>query len=396
MATGLAVIQRVISAVAKAENEVVQKQLQALPLQELDEDTTESLITWLLEQAYKVQNVEAARIIVVIFNLKRTSVDQLPMLTKLLLNTSLSREALTFTIQAFPEYTPIMYFSDLLNSRNDVNALKAAALITVLFPDITSEEWIYLHDLIKNYENENMDDEEAYEFHLPLLKAFIEAKVAETNTTVNIPQWIVDCPIGHISEAPKEFPSVKLAVSLLINDMRTKNLIDGNASNDDDFQNNLIAQYAISTMKEKHALLSVILPSVPLYDDTTIFRELGPVNSVYTHNDNILSHYKCQKYGGCRMLTCTEYETIDITGNDVDIFDQHQFVTDWFRGSCDKCSQWIAKRCYAVRKPLMHGGWRGCYCSFECLESMPMNTHEAMMVGRIKEQLTVIGIRERK
>ncbi len=29
-------------------------------------------------------------------------------------------------------------------------------------------------------------------------------------------------------------------------------------------------------------------------------------------------------------------------------------------------------------------------------ESMPMHTHEAMMIGRTKEQLTVIGIRERK
>jgi hypothetical protein len=392
-ATGLDVIKRTILAVAKGENNVVQAQLQILPLQEIDEDTAESLITWLLEQAYKVKNVEGARMVISIFNVKRASVDQLPALTKLLLNTSLSRDALTFAFQAFPEYAPTTHFNNLFNSQNDVNALKAAALLTVLFSDMTSEEWVYLRDLIKDYEDV---EDESYEFHLPLLKAFIDTKVAETNKAVSKPDWVIECTIGQIALVPKEFPPVKMAVSLIINDMKVKNLIGDDAVDNDNFLNNLIAQYAISTMKEKHALLSVILPGLPLYDDTSVFRELGPVNSVYSHAEETVSHYKCQKYGGCRMLTCTEYETISVVGDDIDIFDQHQFATDWFRGSCDKCLQQIAKRHYAIRKPLMHGGWTGCYCSFECLGSMSMNTHEAMMIGRVKEQLTVMGIRERK
>lgn len=392
MSTGLAVIQRVIVAVAEGKNEQVQVGLQALPLHEVSDETAESLLTWLLEQAYKVKNVEVVRIIMTIFNIKRASVDQLPALAKLLLNTSLSRDALTFVIGAFPERSPMTYYGELFNSQNDINALKAGALLSVLFPDITNEEWSYLRATIGDYE----DEDEHYEFHLPLLKAFIESKVADTGAAVSRPEWIVDCAIQAISEVPSSYPSVKTAVSLLIDDMRTKHLINDDAANDDEFQNNFISQYSISTMTEKHGLLSTVLPQLPLYNDAAVFQELGPVNSTYTHKQILDCHHKCHRYGGCRMLTCTEYESISIEGNNVDIMDQHDFIADWFRESCDKCSRRIAKRCYAIREPLLHGGWRGCYCSLECLTSMPMNNHQAMMVGRIKEQLSVIGIRDRK
>lgn len=140
--------------------------------------------------------------------------------------------------------------------------------------------------------------------------------------------------------------------------------------------------------------------SIPVFDDTTIFHEHGPLNTMLSSCTDI--NHECVKYGGCRMLLCTEYENIDGNGDDIDIMSENQHIYDWFRGSCDFCLIKIMKRHYSVRQPLHHGGWRGCYCSFECMESH-LSSHQdsphpsvIIMIDSIKEQLHSLGIRERK
>lgn len=396
MATSLAIIQRVVVALAQSRNDVVESSLQILPLDKVDDATSDSLITWFLEQAYKSNNTEGAQLVIDTFNIKRASVDELPATTKLLLNTSLTRDALQFAIKSIPNRLAVTYYGDLLNSRNDAAAIKAAAILDTILPKMPYEHWQLLLATIDDFMDSGVDDEK-YEFHLPLFKVYIETKSAENNVSIQRPSWISE--VGEAGQSlmtcPKDFPSVKDAVILIINDMRSKKLIDSNDDvNDETFHNNIISQYCISTMVEKHSLLSMMLPNLSLYDDSTMFQALGPVNSQFTHHQQLLTNSKCNKYGGCRMFTCTEYETMTEQGDDYDIMDQHVVITDWFRGSCDKCSRRIGKRHYAVRQPLLHGGWRGCYCGFECLEKIITNKHEAMMVGRMKEQLEVLTIRD--
>lgn len=396
MATSLIIIQHIVVALAQSRNDVVDSSLQSLPLDKVDDSTSDSLITWFLEQAYKSNNTEGARVVIDVFNIKRASVDELPAITKLLLNTSLSRDALQFAIKSMPDRQVVTYYSDLLNSRNDAAAIKAATILDTILPNMPYEHWQLLLATIDDFMDSGVDDEQ-YEFHLPLFKVYIETKSAENNVCIQRPSWISEAVklSQPLMTCPKNFPSVKDAVMLIINDMRSKKLIDSNDdANDETFQNNIISQYCISTMTEKHSLLSTLIPNLSLYDDSVVFQELGPVNSQFTHHSQLLTNSKCNKYGGCRMFTCTEYETMTEQGDDYDIMDQHMVISDWFRGSCDKCSRRIGKRHYAVRQPLLHGGWRGCYCSFECLEKIITNNHEAMMVGRMKEQLEVLTIHE--
>lgn len=394
MATSLVIIQRLIAALASSQNDVVETALQTLPLDKIDSETSDSLIAWFLEQSYKSNNLKGAQLVINMFNVKRATVDELPAITKLLLNTSLSRDALQFAIKSAPNRLAVTYYGDLLNSSNDIAAIKAASLLDTLLPNMAYEHWQLLLATIAEFMDPE-PDEEQYAFHLPMFKVYIENKSAENNVCVQRPKWICEVPIEPLDTGLGEFPSSKEAIVLIINDMRSKKLIHSDDSaNDETFQNNIISQYCISTMLEKRALLSTLLPNLPLYDDKIAFRQLGPVNTQFTHHAYLLSRSKCTKYGGCRMFTCTEHETITESGDDYDIMDQHVNIVDWFRRSCDKCLRSITKRQYAVRQPLLHGGWRGCYCGFGCLEQMITNKHEAMMVGRVKEQLEVIGISE--
>ena len=70
--------------------------------------------------------------------------------------------------------------------------------------------------------------------------------------------------------------------------------------NTEELKNTLIAQYALSTSIEKISILSVT-KEIPMFDDTIIFQEFGPVNTVYRHDINVDSSHECEKYGGCRM-----------------------------------------------------------------------------------------------
>jgi len=58
-----------------------------------------------------------------------------------------------------------------------------------------------------------------------------------------------------------------------------------------------------------------------------------------------------------------------------------------------ECHEKIEKKHYALRMPQLNGGWKGCYCSFECLEegTEDIDTFSA----RMKDQLEQHGIYER-
>jgi hypothetical protein len=68
--------------------------------------------------------------------------------------------------------------------------------------------------------------------------------------------------------------------------------------------------------------------------------------------------------------------------------------TFWFRRSCDQCSQTILRKQYAVRRPMMDGGWVGCYCSWNCVEDnilmrTTVDVEEAIMKEKKEPASTV-------
>ena len=115
-----------------------------------------------------------------------------------------------------------------------------------------------------------------------------------------------------------------------------------------------------------------------LQDDQTLMQVLGPVN----YNDNSPSE-ECQKYGGCRYLTCRCHDT--------ELYDD-QGVPDWFLGYCVECGILIPSRQSAIRQTMAHGGFRGCYCSVQCLainlynmEHQDSFIHEDLMPSTVEE-----------
>ena len=269
---------------------------------------------------------------------------------------------------------------------DDDAAFKLAGIISTMFPLLSHEEWTELLKLTDNFEEEEYPNQK--------LRSFFQSKVAETRMTFKCPEWMrFDLTEKDIPAYPNNIPAVKEAVDIILDDLHRQN-ISFTHKNTEELKNTLIAQYALSTSIEKISILSVT-KEIPMFDDTIIFQEFGPVNTVYRHDINVDSSHECEKYGGCRMLLCNEFEEINDNGEIIDVIAADDLLLDWFRGSCDECLNTIPYKHYALREPLCHGGWRGCYCSFDCLKKYIDDPLIAVMIGRIKEQLEVIGIRDR-
>ena len=94
-----------------------------------------------------------------------------------------------------------------------------------------------------------------------------------------------------------------------------------------------------------------------------VFRVYGPVNPFQDTDFSNLFNENGEPdvniiFGGERLFTsmALEYD-----------YDSDLPAEDWFRNYCLQCSKRIRAYHHAVREPNMTGGWRGCYCSWDCV-----------------------------
>lgn len=81
----------------------------------------------------------------------------------------------------------------------------------------------------------------------------------------------------------------------------------------------------------------------------------GPVNALV--KSELRDSSICSTFGGCRMLLCPCHDG-----------------EDWFTGYCENCLMKIHREEFALRNPVVGGGWSGTFCSLSCMEENVYNT----------------------
>ena len=131
-----------------------------------------------------------------------------------------------------------------------------------------------------------------------------------------------------------------------------------------------------------------------------LHRILGPAHPTAGARFNEEDVSPCARHGGCRMFTCVEFENYDEFGVvDEDSEGQISDSLDWYVGSCDNCFLKIQHRHWAVRKPLMYGGWKGCFCSWKCVAETITDPKDDLIIGMagyMDAQMNVCGIQDRR
>lgn len=338
-------------------------------LEFLPSDSFYKLSEFILGVCQKCENRKAVKFFCDCVNNTRQRIDLLPAPTVFFLNHYMNSETRKFIMNCFPTVSLEDHVVHIVNMMDVGEAMRAVQTMQDDGMFSGKVNWKFLYSLT--------DDVEDIEYHNSQLRDWLRDQMKNCNSK---PEWIHDFEKKELLEVPK-LPSVKEAVELLLTDLENRVKITSK------IRETLISLYATATVQEKIDLLRQVHPMND-FSDEDIFRELGPCNTQYTSNPDLLPK-KCSKYGGCRMFLCTEFECDeeDICSSQV------KEITEWFIGKCQSCDKIIPKKHYAVREPLHHGGWKGCYCSLECIEKQPRVVKN--LLRHLNSQLLQYGIRER-
>lgn len=84
----------------------------------------------------------------------------------------------------------------------------------------------------------------------------------------------------------------------------------------------------------------------------------------------------------CRMFSCMCREDDDIE--------------EWFIGHCEICKKIIRHYRYAIRLPVVGGGFIGCFCGFDCLykTDLPLGEDNDRLIDDLQEILNTVGIQD--
>ena len=332
----------------------------------LAKDLADKLLSDILTYTSKNLKIDAVRIIIPIFDIERLKVDPLPTLTNLFLNHHIDHDILIFTLECFPEKTPVDYLLDLINMGNDIEAVIVAQSICNIFTNFTNDEWYQLTKLTTNTENTEDEDDEYpnIQLHEFFIYKFNISNTSKDDFTID------DSKYKDIIDKYKLLPPVKNIVDLLYESVNNYASYK-NTKDIETIKNILMVQYSMSSSLDKVELLkSLNIPaynSLPTFDDGELSTILGQINTLYSPIDDDDNH-PCFKYGGCRMMLCSHFEEFTPDGFKIDIFDDDDIKIDWFRGCCDECQTKILTKTKSFRIPLLYGGWKGCYCSVDCIK----------------------------
>jgi hypothetical protein len=380
MSDSAAAIQQSLALVGAGKS--AKELLSRFPLMQMTRAQSQQLLAWLLAAALTGPLDTREHIIREIantFEYARHHIDSLPILTLLFLNSHLTLEQVRAVQAFFPEKTAIDYYLDVANLPTDTEALAMLVPLQPLLVNMTSSDWLTLLEAISD------EDEDSGYTH-PLLAQYFLQQQQESGFAPK-PEWIKLRP-SNLSPLPDincDIPTPDRAVALLTADFDRNSV----TISDSKRARSLIAvQYALASLQVKRQMIGHLC-TFPDMDDTEHIRRLGPANMSHDH---ITGSGPCQRYGGCRMLTCCEYEseTSDSLPHDIMMMDEHVTPVNWWRKRCDSCHTRIAKREYAVRQPLVGGGWRGCYCSFDCLPQTDELT--TTLIEAVQQQLSDVGI----
>jgi hypothetical protein len=358
--------------------------LMRLPFEKLNQKTLDHLLSQFINHSVEYNNTESIKVIFEVWY-QMLSIDngQLDHLTRLFMDSSVNDQAKLLVAKTYMDEKPIDYYISYLIDYDSLPETVIAAKILDDIFDTTYHTWFYLFDIA--VENEIHKGYTNY-----LIKDYIKTRMIEKSKFIKPPTWIINdynkLPshenlINDLSLKIPHYP-----IDDIVNDLSLTNKQYNHLSIEE--QEKILNKYD----KQRYRL------DLNFKDD--LIKILGPVNTQM--NTDLTDDTICTIYGGCRMLTCQEFEEQYINEEEVDDFDadynkNSYEKSEWFHHQCDWCTNKIKYKHYAVRKPIYNGGWIGCYCSWQCVRDS-LNHDDVIgfdLVSIFEEQINTFGIQDR-
>lgn len=361
----------------------LQQILTKIPFEKLDKNKSNFLLLNLLNICYKSNNKNSTPIIFDTWQrLYPNEIHLIPIFSLLFTVIPSDNEAFKFAILSFEDITFVEVIVDLINYDTTINAISACNLAIFVFGNQKYKTYEFLRD-------------EAISKQNIVIEEFMSLKMDQTAPFQNKPKWVNN----YLDKLPKEneypIPSIDIIIELPPDTIALK-LLEAKANDiglttgENILANEELKAYLdIATREEKLQLFQPILTDtesvqkeLDYYRD--LFRLFGPLNLPPLKEDEDVNN---EEY---RMLTCNIY----------DYDEEYDVIRPWFTGICDYCRKRIRYSWYAIRFPDPEGGFRGCYCSFECLNNDINNVTDETdiaesLIRTLDHKINEIGIQDR-
>lgn len=380
-------IQLAMDSIRNDDIDVLQVLFEKMPLEQLSRDDVTRLMTRFITIAAHFDRPEAIPIILREWERVQSPGDNIDFYPLLFLESMMTVDLLRFVSAALPDSSYMDVMDELISYDSNETVLLACQKALA----------VYGEQPVVNYKTlmESADDRGNN-----VIYNFMVSKIEDVNEFAPIPPWVKnfrpDNSLPRESELQPppyqppsfEIPDIETIVRLLTEGLEAHGITFEDI---EEAKNVLRGRLNVATLAEKVLILSPIMEIQSLenlQNNTELFRILGPANPLYDSDATQM------KYGGSRMFIANEFDFNEEIG----------FYDDWFRGACDHCHLRIRYRWHAIRMPRPHGGWLGCYCSFECLrggldqkeldEERP-DLVTRNMIDSIEDQFEDIGIQDR-
>jgi hypothetical protein len=381
----------------------LQEVLETLDLSSLSIEDSNELLAELLSIAASTSSIDCARTLINEWEASDPQADSYNFLRNLYLEPLFNAKMLTIVAEAFPDTTFVEIIGELARYDSSgyvpiacdkavrVYGLPDREVLNTLLEEAREQDNTQLINwLIDKYEEvapvapfpswvQNFEDK------MPTQRELL-ARVGLT------PETLLD-PISQetmtLDIDSSNLPTIEQAAEKLLEDVSASISVDDYEKAKKETENLLRS----SSSSQLSSLLTDMVKKEELeklQDDTELFRILGPANP------SVVSTIEELRYGGWRMFSSTKF----------DYNSEEDKIEDWFTGNsavsgnCMQCLSKISARHLAVRLPQWSGGWKGCFCSWNCAwywstAQEPTNEISRMLLRNYRERVNEIGIQDR-
>ena len=374
--------------------------LKIMPVERIN-DKGESLLGTLLMYCAGYGREEASRYVLDRWKVTFPDSDQISMMARLFTLHSVNVPTLTFLSSIHTDYTFVELFDELILFDNSPQIAIACGRADAVYGNQPHETYKMLREkaieqgnyVIEEFLIEKIAETAPFAKRGEYLKNYLAEYYPQFENRLPTEKELYD--IAH-TESRKEveteivFPSNDETVNLL-----TEGLNNLGISVEDIERAKDVIRKEIENEDRKKELLLPILKErkeKELDKDRLLFWTFGPSNPLLNQNLNLDT--PSARYGGGRMFL---FELFDYD-------EENDYIVDWFTGSCRQCLLRIRNRWDALRKPGSMGGWKYCYCSFDCMRKDHEETElqedridilTSKLIDAFEKTIFSIGIQDR-
>ena len=378
------------------------KALRIMPIEKIV-DSSETLLSTFLSLCAGYNRPEACKLVLERWKVVYPDSDKLSILSRLFLKVTINISTLSFIVSIHPEFT----YVELMDELREYDSSPQVAVACGRSEEIYG---VQPHNTYK------MLREQAQESGNFVIEEYMADKVAETSPFAETPKYLKNYLSQYYPRFEKRLPNEEELDEIADVESKKETVVDGEVLPSDEEAVNILTEglanfgisiveidaakalirKEISNIDRKRELLMPILKErkeKELENDRLLFWVYGPNNPLV--GQKLSLNTPSAKYGGGRMFLFNLF----------DYDEENDYMADWFTGNCSQCSLKIKNRWCAVRKPVALGGWKGEFCSWECVRKDHQETETReersdiltqKLIDAFAKKVEDIGIQDRK